>query len=112
MPNETCESIGVHLCAVLRTFTRAHLRTLENSVPAPHSTSSPHLAQTERVRLTRSFALLDSNTSQRVTISVLGHVVVSQMGIVQVPYATATVKYVRALRFAITQTDNMSMIIE
>ena len=33
----------------------------------------------------------------RVTISVSGHVEVSQMGIVQVPYATATVKYVRAL---------------
>ena len=64
---------------------------------APHSTSSPHLAQTERVRLTRFFALPDSNTSPRVTISVWGHVVVSQIGIVQVPYATATVKYVRAL---------------
>ena len=43
----------------------------------------------------------DSNTSPRVTISVLGHVVVSQMGIVQVPYATVTVKYVRALMFMI-----------
>ena len=64
---------------------------------APHSTSSPHLAQTEQVRLTRFFALPDSNTSPRVTISVLGHVVVSQMGIVQVPYATVTVKYFRAL---------------
>ena len=64
---------------------------------APHSTSSPHLAQTEQVRLTRFFALPDSNTSQRVTISVLGHVVVSRMGIVQVPYVTVTVKYLRAL---------------
>ena len=45
----------------------------------------------------RFFALPDSNTSPRVTISVLGHVVVSQMGIVQVPYATVTVKYFRAL---------------
>ena len=45
-----------------------------------------------------SFVMLDSNTSQKVTISVLGHVVVSQMGIVQVPYATVTGKYVRALR--------------
>ena len=45
----------------------------------------------------RFFALPDSNTSQRVTISVLGHVVVSQMGIVQVPYATVTSKYFRAL---------------
>ena len=69
----------------------------KNGVPAPHSTSSPHLAQTEQVRLMRFFALPDSNTSQRVTISVLGHVVVSQMGIVQVPYATVTVKYFRAL---------------
>ena len=69
---------------------------------APHSTSSPHPAQTEQVRLTRFFALPDSNTSQRVTISVSGHVVVSQMGIVQVPYATVTVKYVRALIWAIT----------
>ena len=32
----------------------------------------------------------DSNTSQRVTIGALGHVVVSKMGIVQVPYATVT----------------------
>ena len=39
----------------------------------------------------------DSNTPPRVTISVLGHVAVSQMGIVQVPYATVTVKYFRAL---------------
>ena len=69
----------------------------KNGVPAPHSTSSPHLAQTEQVRLMRFFALPDSNTSPRVTISVLGHVVVSQMGIVQVPYATVTVKYFRAL---------------
>ena len=66
---------------------------------APHSISSPHLAQTERVRLTRFFALPDSNTSPRVTISVLGHVVVSQMGIVQVPYATLTVKYFRTLTY-------------
>ena len=44
-------------------------------------------------------SLLDSNTSQRVTISVLGHVAVSQMGIVQVPYATVTVKCLRALRY-------------
>ena len=43
------------------------------------------------------FALPDSNTPPRVTISVLGHVVVSQMGIVQVPYATVTIKYFRAL---------------
>ena len=85
----------------LRTFTRAHLRTFENGISAPHSTSSPHLAQTERVRLTRFFALPDSNTSQRVTISVLGHVVVSQMGIVQVPYATVTVKYFRALSYGL-----------
>ena len=42
----------------------------------------------------------DSNTSPRVTNSVLGHVVVSQMGIVQVPYATVTVKYFRALSFS------------
>ena len=69
----------------------------KNGVPAPHSTSSPHLAQTEQVRLTRFFALPDSNTSQRVTISVLGHLAVSQMGIVQVPHATVTVKYLRAL---------------
>ena len=47
----------------------------------------------------RFFALPDSNTSQRVTISVLGHVVVSQMDIVQVPYATVTSKYVRALMY-------------
>ena len=47
----------------------------------------------------RFFALPDSNTSQRVTISVLGHVVVSQMDIVQVPYATVTGKYVRALSY-------------
>ena len=43
------------------------------------------------------FAWPDSNTSPRVTISILGHVVVSQTGIVQVPYATVTAKYVRAL---------------
>ena len=49
----------------------------------------------------RFFALPDSNTSQRVTISVLGHVVVSQMDIVQVPYATVTGKYVRALSYGI-----------
>ena len=64
---------------------------------APYSTSSPHLAQTEKVRLTRFFALPDSNTSPRVAIGVLGHVVVSQMGILQVPYATVTLKYFRAL---------------
>ena len=73
----------------------------KNGVPAPHSTSSPHLAQTEQVRLMRFFALPDSNTSPRVTISVLGHVVVSQMGIVQVPYATVTVKYFRALSYGL-----------
>ena len=49
----------------------------------------------------RFFALPDSNTSQRVTISVLGHVVVSQMDIVQVPYATVTVKYFRALSYGL-----------
>ena len=49
----------------------------------------------------RFFALPDSNTSQRVAISVLGHVVVSQMDIVQVPYATVTGKYVRALSYAL-----------
>ena len=43
------------------------------------------------------FALPDSNTSPRVTIGVLGQVVVSQMGIVQVPYATVNVEYFRAL---------------
>ena len=47
------------------------------------------------------FALPDSNTSLRVTISVLGRVVVSQMGIVQVPYATVTVKYFRALMYGL-----------
>ena len=56
-----------------------------------------HLAQTEQVRLMRFFAMPDSNT--RVTISVLGHIVVSQMGIVQVPYATVTVRYFRALSY-------------
>jgi len=66
---------------------------------APHSTSSPHLAQTEQARLTRFFALPDPNTSPRVTISVWGHVVVSQMGIVQVPDATVTIKYFRALTY-------------
>ena len=55
----------------------------------------------ERVRLTRFFALPDSNTSQRVTISVLGHVAVSRMGIVQLPYATVTVKYFRALSYGL-----------
>ena len=89
--------IWVQDFAVLRSFTRPHLHTSKSSVSAPHSTSSPHPAQTEQVRLTRFFALPDSNTSQRVTISVSGHVVVSQMGIVQVPYATVTVKYFRAL---------------
>ena len=49
--------------------------------------------------MTRFFALPDSNTSPRVTISVLGHVAVSQMDIVQVPYATVTGKYVRALSY-------------
>ena len=87
----------MHDLAVLRSFTRTHLHTSKNGISAPCSTSSPHLAQTEQVRLTRFFALPDSNTSQRVTISDLGHVVVSQMGIVQVPYATVTVKYFRAL---------------
>ena len=91
--------IWVHDLAVLRSFTRTHLHTSKNGISAPHSTSSPHLAQTEQVRLTRFFALPDSNTSQRVTISVLGHVAVSQMGIVQVPYATVTVKYFRALNY-------------
>ena len=43
---------------------------------ALQSTSSPHLAQMEQVRLTLFFALPDSNTSQRVTMSVWGHVVV------------------------------------
>ena len=49
--------------------------------------------------MTPFFALPDSNTSLRVTICVLGHLVVSQMGIVQVPYATVTVRYVRALMY-------------
>ena len=89
--------IWVHDFAVLRSFTRTHLHTCKNGISAPHSTSSPHLAQTEQVRLMRFFALPDSNTPPRVTISVLGHVVVSQMGIVQAPYATVTVKYFRAL---------------
>ena len=48
----------------------------------------------------RFFALPDSSTPPRVTISVLGHVVVSQMGIVQVPYVTVTLKYFRALKYA------------
>ena len=55
---------------------------------APHSTQTPHLTQMEGVGFTRIFALPDSNTSPRVTISVLRHVLVSQTGIVQVPYAT------------------------
>ena len=93
--------IWVHDLAVLRSFTRTHLHTSKNGISAPHSTSSPHLAQTEQVRLTRFFALPDSNTSPRVTISVLGHVVVSQMGIVQVPYATVTVKNFRALSYGL-----------
>ena len=92
--------IWVHDFAVLRSFTRTHLHMSKNGISAPHSTSSPHLAQTEQVRLTRFFALPDSNTSQRVTIGVSGHVVVSQMGIVQVPYATVTVKYFRALNIS------------
>ena len=45
----------------------------------------------------RATALSDSNTSPRVTVSVWGHVVASQTCIVQVPYATVTGKYVRAL---------------
>ena len=61
---------------------------------APHRHTQ---RKTEQVRLTRFFALPDSDTSQRVTIGVLGHVVVSQTGIVQVPYATVTVEYFRAL---------------
>ena len=96
--------IWVHDLAVLRSFTRTHLHTSKNGISAPRSTSSPHLAQTEQVRLTRFFALPDSNTSLRVRISVLGHVVVSQMGIVQVPYATVTVKYFRALISIIAMT--------
>ena len=50
-------------------------------------------------KLKRFFALPDSNTSPRVAISVLGHVVVSQTGIVQVLYATATVEYFRGLSY-------------
>ena len=87
-------------CMTSQFYARSHALICtcpKNGVPAPRSTLSPHLAQTEQVRLTRFFALPDSNTSQRVTISVWGHVVVSQMGIVQVPYATVTVKYFRAL---------------
>ena len=47
--------------------------------------------------LTRFFAFSDSNTSPRVTIAVWGHVVASQTCMVQVPYATVTGEYVRAL---------------
>ena len=76
-------------CMTLQFYARSHALICARSktaFAAPHSTSSPHLAQTERVRLTRFFfALPDSNTSPRVTISVLGRVVVSQMGIVHVP---------------------------
>ena len=57
----------------------------------------PHLAQTDQARLIRFFALPDSNTSTRVTISVLAHVVVSPTCMEQVPYAAVTGKYVRAL---------------
>ena len=39
---------------------------------------APHLVQTDQARLTQVFAFPDSNTSPRVTISVLGHVAVSQ----------------------------------
>ena len=87
-------------CTTSQFYARSHSLICtcpKTAFSALHSTSSPHLAQTEQVRLTRFFALPDSNTSLRVTISVLGRVVVSQMGIVQVPYATVTVKYVRAL---------------
>ena len=55
------------------------------------------LERTDQARLTRFFALPDSNTSLRGTISVLVHVVASQTCMVQVPYATGTGKYVRAL---------------
>ena len=100
MPSETCESIG-SICAQFLACSHALVWTRpKTAFSAPHSTSPPHLAQTEQVRLTRFFALPDSNTSPGVTISVWGHVVVSQMGIVQVPYATVTVKYFRALMYA------------
>ena len=58
---------------------------------------TPHLAQTDQARLTRFLALRDSNTSPRVTISVLGRVVVSQTCMEQVSYAAVTGKYFRAL---------------
>ena len=32
MPNETCESIGVHLCAVFSLFTRARLDASKNGI--------------------------------------------------------------------------------
>ena len=93
----------LNLRAWLRSFTLVHTHSFahiqKTAFSAPHSTSSPHLAQTEQVRLTRFFALPDSNTPPRVTNSVLGRVVVSQMGIVQVPYATVILKYFRALSY-------------
>ena len=49
--------IWVHDFAVLRSFTRPHLHTSKSSVSAPHSSWSPHLAQTEQVRLTRFFCI-------------------------------------------------------
>ena len=51
----------------------------------------------DQSRLMRFFAFSDSNTHPRVRISVLGHVVVSQTCMVQVPYAAVTGKYFRAL---------------
>ena len=52
-----------------------------------------------QVRLTRFFCIAE--LKHKVTISVLGRVVVSQMGIMQVPHATVTVKYVRALSYGL-----------
>ena len=83
-------------------YARSHalIRTCpKTAFLAPRSTSSPHLAQTEKVRLMRFFAWPDSNTSPRVAINVLGHVVVRRMGIVQVPNATVILEYFRALSY-------------
>ena len=75
--------------AWIHTYRHAHLHTSLTyaymyTTLTIHKT--PDLVQTDQARLTRFFALPDPNTSPRFTISVLGHVVVSQTCITQAAY--------------------------
>ena len=71
------------------TSRHTHLHTLliyEYVYTTLTACKTPHLAQTDQAKMVRFLALPDSNTSPRVTISVLGHVAVSQACMTQTPY--------------------------